>query len=229
MSEVWDRSVPLPSLDGPPVDRFVIEAGAKRQRHQLLRLPSPQPDYAVGFLHRAFTPAQRRRLEPFVGGHTDKSLFMGTSKMYFPFMTTEVKCEGGRLTTAERQNAHSTALAVRGVVEPFRQVHRENEVNREILAFSVCHDHITAEIYAHYPVISGPQTEYYCHLIQVCQLRGKERWLPYRFTMTVYTDWVPVHLKRLRSAIDELEEIVNAVCDIGPGSGDAPSVVPGQV
>jgi hypothetical protein len=38
-------------------------------------------------------------------------------------------------------------LAVRGVVELFRLVKREKELHREILAFSISHDHRTVRIY----------------------------------------------------------------------------------
>lgn len=56
--------------------------------------------------------------------------------MYFPFLTCEVKCGAAALDIADRQNAHSMILAVRGVVELFRLVKREKEPHREILAFS---------------------------------------------------------------------------------------------
>jgi len=45
---------------------------------------------------------------------------MATYYMYFPFLTCEVKCGASALDIADRQNAHSMALAVRGVVELFR-------------------------------------------------------------------------------------------------------------
>ncbi|POR31095.1 Hypothetical protein TPAR_08665 [Tolypocladium paradoxum] len=66
---------------------------------------------------------------------------MATYYIYFPFLTYEVKCGAATLDIADRQNAHSMTLAVRGIVELFRAIKREDEVNRKILGFSVSHDH----------------------------------------------------------------------------------------
>jgi len=115
--------------------------------------PRPQPDYSVGFKPLAFTEDQRKRLKPFIGDLIDTSLFVATWRMWFPFLTCEVKCGAGALDVADRQNAHSATLAVRGVVELFRAVKQEKQLHREILAFSVSHDHRLVRIYGHYPVI----------------------------------------------------------------------------
>jgi hypothetical protein len=48
--------------------------------------------------------------------------------MYLLFLTYEVKCGAAALDIADRQNAHSITLAVRGIVELFRLVKRENEL-----------------------------------------------------------------------------------------------------
>jgi len=124
--------------------------------------PRPQPDYSVGFGRSAFTDDQLEKLKPFVGEVTDTftSYFMATWQMYFPFLTCEVKCGAAALDVADRQNAHSMTLAVRGIVELFRLVKREKELHREILAFSTSHDHRTVRIYGHYPIINGDKTTF---------------------------------------------------------------------
>lgn len=127
--------------------------------------PRPQPDYSVGFGRSAFTNNQVEKLTPFVGEVTDTftSYFMATWQMYFPFLTCEVKCGAAALDIADRQNAHSMTLALRGTVELSRLVKREKELHREILAFSISHDHETIRIYGHYPVIDGNKTTFYRH------------------------------------------------------------------
>ncbi|TID24272.1 hypothetical protein E6O75_ATG02637 [Venturia nashicola] len=98
-------------------------------------------------------------------------------------------------------------LAVRAVVELFRLVKREKEVNREILAFSVSHDYRLVRIYGHYAVIDGSKTSYYRHPIREFsfqELDGKEKWTTYKFTKSVYDTWMPTHFERICSAIDEL-------------------------
>ena len=168
----------------------------------------PQPDYAVGFRREAFTEDQLKRLTPFVGEITDprnESYFMATYYMYFPFLTCEVKCGAAALDIADRQNAHSMTLAVRAIVELFRYVGQEKELDREILAFSISHDHRAVRIYGHYAVIEGKSQKYYRHPIRTfdfTELDGNEKWTAYKFTKNVYETWMPKHFKRICSAVD---------------------------
>lgn len=167
----------------------------------------PQPDYSVGFDSSAFSEEQLKRLKPFVGTLWDESYFAATWYMYFPFLTCEVKCGAAALDIADRQNAHSATLAVRAVVELFRLVKCEKELDREILAFSISHDHRSVRIYGHYPVIDGKDTKYYRHLIHTFDftaLDGKDKWTTYKFTKNVYDNWMPDHFKRICSAIDKI-------------------------
>ncbi|KAK5215333.1 hypothetical protein LTR99_005568 [Exophiala xenobiotica] len=188
--------------------RLLIESVNEGWNNSIpLTKPRPQPDYSVGFRREAFTETQLQKLQPFVGDLTDNSFFMGTWYMYFPFFSSEVKCGAAALDVADRQNAHSMTLAVRGVVELFRLVKREQELHREILAFSISHDHRSVRIYGHYPVIEGRKTTFYRHPIHTFDftaLDGKEKWTAYKFTKSVYDIWMPAHFKSLCSAIDAI-------------------------
>ncbi|KAK5189113.1 hypothetical protein LTR96_010894 [Exophiala xenobiotica] len=188
--------------------RILIESVNEGWNNSIaLTKPRPQPDYSVGFRREAFTETQLQKLQPFVGDLTDNSFFMGTWYMYFPFFSSEVKCGAAALDVADRQNAHSMTLAVRGVVELFRLVKREQELHREILAFSISHDNETVRIYGHYPVIEGKKTTFYRHPIDkvsFTRLDGKEKWTAYKFTKSIYDTWMPAHFKRLCSAIDAI-------------------------
>lgn len=169
----------------------------------------PQPDFSVGFKREAFTNEQLGKLAPFIGNFIsgDQSYFMATYYIYFPFLTCEVKCGAAALDIADRQNAHSMTLAVRATVELFRLVGREQELHREILAFSMSHDHRSVRIYGHYPVIDGKETKFYRHPIHefsFTALDGKEKWTAYKFTKNVYEIWMPSHFKRLCSAVDQI-------------------------
>ncbi|KAM7183515.1 hypothetical protein V8F33_013529 [Rhypophila sp. PSN 637] len=169
----------------------------------------PQPDYSVGFRREAFTDDQLIKLSPFIGDFItgDQSLFMATYYMYFPFLTCEVECGAAALDIADRQNAHSMTLAVRAIVELFRAVKRAGEVHRQLLAFSISHDHQSVRIYGHYPVVDGKDTKYYRHPVRkfdFTELDGKEKWTAYRFTKNVYDIWMPAHFKKVCSAIDQL-------------------------
>lgn len=202
-----------------PSAQFLAIRGAKRLEALIesvnegwdnsiaLTKPRPQPDYAVGFKRTAFTEDQLKKIQPFIGDFSEMSLFMGTYYMYFPFLTCEVKCGAAALDVADRQNAHSMTLAVRGIVELFRLVKREKELHREILAFSISHDHRTVRIYGHYPVIDRKKTTFYRHPIKTFDFTsedGKERWTAYKFTKNIYDIWMPTLLKRICSVIDKL-------------------------
>ncbi|KAL8788734.1 MAG: hypothetical protein Q9213_001548 [Squamulea squamosa] len=168
--------------------------------------PRPQPDYALGYARDAFSQDQLGLLQPFIGDPTlDVSLFMATWYMYFPFLACEVKCGSEGLNTADRQNGHSLTVAVRGVVELFRAVKREQELQREILGFSYSHDHESIRIWGHYPVIEGENTTFFRH--PICKFfftDPKEKWTAYNFTKSIYDIWVTLHIERIRSAIDDL-------------------------
>ncbi|TQV90628.1 reverse transcriptase [Cordyceps javanica] len=174
----------------------------------------PQSDYAVGFLREAFTKEQLGKLAPFIGDFLggDVSFFMATYYMYFPFLACEVKCGAAALDVADRENAHSMTLAARGIAELFRLVGREDEIHRQIIAFSVSHDHQSVRIYGYYPVIDGKDIKYYRHPIRnfsFTELDGKEKWTAYRFTKNIYDHWVPAHFKRVCSVIDQLPSKVD--------------------
>ena len=174
----------------------------------------PQPDYSVGFARSAFTNEQLEKLRPLVGEIEDfyTSYFMGTWRMYFPFLTCEVKCGAASLDVADRQNAHSMTIAVRAVVQLYRHVKREKEIHREILAFSISHNDEAVRIFGHYSVIDGDKTTFYRHLIRDFSFRdldGKEKWTAYKFTKNVYDVWMPTHIERIRSAINDLPSGIN--------------------
>ncbi len=132
--------------------------------------------------------------------------------MYFPFLTCEMKCGSAALDVADRQNAHSMTIAVRAVVELFRYVKREKELHQEILAFSISHDHSSVRIYGHYAIIEEDKTTFYRHSIHefsFTALHGKDKWTAYKFTKNVYDKWMPIHHKRICSAIDDLPPDIN--------------------
>ena len=169
--------------------------------------PKPKPDYSVGFTRASFTEEQFSKLSPVIGTCWDVSVFAATTRMYFPFFTCESKCGAAEFEVADRQNAHSMTVAIRGVVELYRLVRREQELHREILAFSVSHDSSIVKIFGHYAIIDGKQTTFFRHPIREFSfqdLDGREKWTAYKFTKNVYDIWMPMHLKRICSAIDQL-------------------------
>lgn len=103
-------------------------------------------------VHCLHTDEQLQRLELYVSNWKNTH-FMATEWMRLPFFTYEVKCGNEALNSTDRQNAHSASVAVKGIVELYRVVSRQNELHRNTLAFSISHDHEVVRIYGHYPLI----------------------------------------------------------------------------
>lgn len=170
--------------------------------------PHPQPDFSCGSRRSTFSDDQLRKLQPFLGDSSSLSYFRATYYMYFPFLTCEVKCGNEPLEIADRQNSYSNTLAVRGYVELFRLAKRENELHREVVTFSVSHDHRTVRLYGYYPVIEGPRTRIYSHLIDTFDFTahdGRDKWTSYKFAVAVYEHSLTLH-KSICSVIDELPD-----------------------
>lgn len=125
--------------------------------------PRPQPDYSLGFKREAFYIHERlQKLQPFIGNLlVDCSYFAVTYDMYFPFLTSEVKCGASALDVADRQNAHSQTVSLRGLYEFFRIVGREKELHNKINGFSVSHSNVDVQIWGHLVVINGKNPEFY--------------------------------------------------------------------
>ncbi|KAI4246851.1 MAG: hypothetical protein L6R42_009794, partial [Xanthoria sp. 1 TBL-2021] len=173
----------------------------------------PQPDFAVGFKRSIFSDDQLTKLQPLLGDPSCLSYFRATNYMYFPFLTCEVKCGATALDIADRQNAHSMTVAMRGILELFKLAKREEELHRKVLTFSVSHDHRTVRLYGHYPIIDGSKTtKFYRHAIHtydITALDGKDRWTTYGFVMAVYEHSLSL-LNDIRSVIDDLPEQIVA-------------------
>ena len=175
----------------------------------LVKGPRPQPDFAVGLRSSAFTSEQLRKLQPSIGDWQTTSRLVATDEMYFPFLTAEVKCGNEALNIADRQNAHSAAVAANAIVELYRSVSRQDELHQKILTFSISHDHRAVRIYGHYVLIDGKDTSFYRHLIQsfdIVNRDGEDKWTAYKFTLSVYHDFRRIHHERITSAADQLPD-----------------------
>ncbi|GCB17611.1 hypothetical protein AAWM_00496 [Aspergillus awamori] len=177
-----------------------------------LRLPTPQPSYAVGFSNYAFSREQLRKLKPFVGEFWEASSFKGTDRMLFAFLVTEALGTDDLEYTIRLRSMHSMTRALRGVVELFRVAGRQDELHQRVLGFSVYYDFQKVEMFAHYVIIEDNKATYYCDRIGsfsfgFCQDEYKDRWRSYKFVIALYHDWVPIHHQRLCSAIDSLPDV----------------------
>lgn len=98
--------------------------------------------------------------------------------MYFPFLTCEIKCGAAALQIADRQNAYSMTIAVKGVVKLYKAVKRKKKLHRKILAFSILHNHRSVVIYGYYAIIEEEKTIFYRHPVydfSFIALEGKDK------------------------------------------------------
>ncbi|KAL8924719.1 MAG: hypothetical protein Q9208_003909 [Pyrenodesmia sp. 3 TL-2023] len=177
--------------------------------------PRPKPDRSVGLRSSAFSDEELVKLRSYTAPNR-ATLF--TENMYFPFLMGEVKCGEEALARADRQNMHSSSVAVNALVQLFRAIPptvgedgkttlRIQELHRQILAFSISHDNTSVKLYGHYAIIEGDKTSFYRYPIVQSDLefrRGNEHWRYYQFVRSLYADFAPAHLKRITSAIAQL-------------------------
>ena len=173
-----------------------------------------QPDYLIEFEWSVFTQEQLNKLKSFVRESEFKFIthFMTTTQMYFPFLICEVKCDTAAFDIADYQNAHSMTVAVRTLVELFRLMKHEKELNQKILAFSISHNHKSMRIYSHYSVIEKDKTTFYCysiHTFDFTALNKKERWTVYKFIKNVYDHHSLKFHELICSGIDDLSADIN--------------------
>lgn len=175
--------------------------------------PRPQPDFGLGFKRDAFSQEQLQKLQPFIGDLLkDSTLIAATYNMYLPFFSAEVKCGAAALDIADRQNAHTQSVILRGLHTLFRLVGREKELHREINGFSISHSDVDVRIWGHYAVIDGDDVKYYRHPIRkfdFTELNGKEKWTAYTFVRNIYDLWLPKHFERICDIINMLPADLN--------------------
>ena len=135
------------------------------------------------------------------------SFFMVTWQMYFLFLMCEVKCGAVVLDIADQQNAYSMTITVRAIVELFRLIKYEQEINQEILAFLISHNYWIVRIYGHYPMINEKDTTFYyypIHTFDFIALDSKDKQTAYKFIKSIYNIWVPIYFKRICLAINQI-------------------------
>ena len=84
-----------------------------------------------------------------------------------------------------------------------------NQLHREVLYFSISHDHTIVKIFGHYALIEKDKTHFRQHIIKTFDLSdndGRNRWTAYNFVRKLYEHFAPIHLQRIRDAILSLPE-----------------------
>ncbi|KAI9668711.1 MAG: hypothetical protein M1817_005195 [Caeruleum heppii] len=112
------------------------------------------------------------------------------------------------------------------MVHLYEAVSRQHELHREILSFSVSHDNEVVGIYGHYPLIDEFETRFYRHTIRkfdFVEQDGKEKWTAYKCIRNLYDIFVPIHIRRIQVAIEQLPDPEDPAGEILSRLNDAES------
>jgi len=124
-----------------------------------------------------------------------------------------VKCGASALDIADQQNAYSQTVALRGLIELFRLVGREDELHQDINGFSISYSDKYVRIWGHYAVIDEDDFTFYRHPIAKFDIskteQGDNRWTAYTFVQNIYDLWLPERFLRICSVIDMLPANLN--------------------
>ena len=184
------------------------EIGAEWTKCKTLGGPKPKPDLAIGISVSAFSEDEIAKLK----NHTAyERPTMFTDNLYFPFLLCEVKCGNEGINRADRQNMHSSSLAVKAIVELFQTLgdNQAAQLNGQILVFSVSHDNERVKLYGHFPVLTREKATFYRYPIATFDLNFEEshgRRRTHDFVRAIYDKFFPDHVKRVRDALAKMED-----------------------
>ena len=207
-------SPPIKSIyfhGGDHVEHVIDEVDANWKHNCVLSGPRPRPDLALGLSSSAFTSAEIEKLDCY---STSNNWTKFTELMYFPFLMCEVKCGRDGLDTADRQNMHTSSIAIKAILQIEQEADKyrpEKELQRlsyQTLIYSISHDQEDARIYGHFPVVYGEKWYYYRYRIAKLDLLAEKHGLlaSHNFVGNVLKLHVPKHLDRLKNAIAILPE-----------------------
>ncbi|KAI9807768.1 MAG: hypothetical protein M1825_005073 [Sarcosagium campestre] len=199
------------------LEHLTEELNAEWIKCSTLAGPRPKPDLAVGLMSSAFTDEELLKLKHY---SAPNRAIQVTDNMYFPFLMCEAKCGDQAINRADRQNAHSSSIAINAIVQLYRalpaqdgpghdgRVIQQVEVlDKKILCFSVSHDDSMVKIYGHYASLDGEKTTFHRDTVRIFDLAsrdGRDRLIAYNFTRKVYDTFASQHLDRIRTAIAQL-------------------------
>ena len=200
---------------GEPIEDWIgDDIQAEWTRCETMGSTRPKPDYTAGLLREAFTKDENDKLQNY---GSPRRPFLFTADLSFPFLICEVKRGGVGLSEADRQNIHSASIAVRAIIELYREAFGESDPDRvnklygQVLVFTISHNHKSAELHGHYAVISEDfpeKLEFYRHEIAALNLTlfgGRDRFVSYNFVQNVYEKFAPEHRKRIKDAVAHLK------------------------
>ncbi len=190
------------------LEHVVEDIDTEWTRCKTLGGPKPKPDLAIGIAASAFDEEELAKLQ----NHTAfERATLFTDNLYFPFLLCEAKSADVGISVADRQNMHSSSMAVNAIVQLCRTADEAQvaDLSGRILVFSVSHDNERVKLYGHFATIDGDKMAFYRYPIESFVLNFEEnqgRKRTHDFVREIYHTYYPAHLKRIRNALAAMED-----------------------
>lgn len=193
------------------LEHVVDEVNTDWDERCVLAGPQLRPDLAIGLFSSAFTSEEIDKLNNYTASDNWTRF---TGEMYFPFLMCEVKCGKESLDAADRQNMHSTSVAIRAIVrieqeaDKYRLEKKMASLNGQILVFSISHDQKDARLYGHYASIHGEKWTYHRYFIRSFNLfpERDDIFALHNFVQNLFKIHLPIHVRRLKDALAAFPE-----------------------
>lgn len=196
------------------LEHVIDEVNTDWDERCVLAGPQLRPDLAIGLFSSAFTCEEIDKLNNYTASDNWTRF---TGEMYFPFLMCEVKCGKEGLDVADRQNMHSSSVALRAILrieqeaDKYRPGKRLASLNGQILVFSISHDQKDARLYGHYALLHGDKWTYHRYFINSFNLLlNRNNVLDvlalYNFVQNLFKSHLPIHVQRLKDALAAFPE-----------------------
>ena len=200
---------------GEPIEDWIgDDIQAEWTRPATMGGTRPKPDYTAGLLREAFTEDEKDKLRNYC---SPLRPFLFTAELSFPFLICEARSGEVGFDEPDRKNIHSASIAVRAIIELYREAFGESDPDRvnklygQVLVFTITHNHYKAQLHGHYAVFSEDfpdKLKFYRYEIEFFSLTcygGRDRFKSYNFVQNVYEKFAPEHRKRIKDAVAHLK------------------------
>ena len=220
-NKLWNQAVTIPP---DPVPLLI--------QHKLRR---PKPDLAFGYSGAAFDKNQDMAVG-LLSTEGEKSYAKPLETLRFPFLQLEFKSiSTGTRIVAENQVANGGAIAMRGLLELYRRILAEKDINMDIPQFfSLCLDQSVAYVNAHWLSYETDNMTISFHMIEIGSYllnRSKNLKKVHQIVKNILDYGLRERLPRIREALDKyyqhlILERETAIHRRDPGSQAEEQLIP---
>ena len=171
------------------------------------KLPRPKPDLAFGYSGAAFDKNQDMAIG-LLSTEDEKSYAKPVETLRFPFLQLEFKSiSTGIRKVAENQVANGGAIAMRGLLELYRRILAEKDINMNIPQFfSLCLDQAVVYVNVHWLSYNADNMTISFHMVRIESYfldRSKSLKKVHQILKNILDYGLRERLTRIREALDK--------------------------